>query len=92
MRHALQSMRAVSDATAMAADPSHETLRPYVAFHAALRSAYHRFIAHLEENCKSLMRHHLEVATSEFAVTALAGKSLRTPSLLLLLCSQLGHL
>ncbi len=57
-----------------AADPSHDTLRPYVAFHAALRSAYHSFIAHLEDNCKSLMRHHLEAATSEFAVTALAGK------------------
>ncbi len=58
------------------ADPSHDTLRPYVAFHAALRSAYHSFIAHLEDNCKSLMRHHLEAATSEFAVTALAGKLL----------------
>ena len=58
------------------ADPSHDTLRPYVAFHAALRSAYHSFIAHLEDNCKSLMRHHLEAATSEFAVTALAGKVL----------------
>ena len=56
-----------------AADPSHDILRPYVAFHAALRSAYHSFIAHLEDNCKSLMRHHLEAATSEFAVTALAG-------------------
>ena len=58
------------------ADPSHDTLRPYVAFHAALRSAYHSFIAHLEDNCKSLMRHHLEAATSEFAATALAGKPL----------------
>ncbi len=56
------------------ADPSHDTLRPYVAFHAALRSAYHSFIAHLEDNCKGLMRHHLEAATSEFAVIALAGK------------------
>ncbi|KAL0049185.1 hypothetical protein WJX82_008406 [Trebouxia sp. C0006] len=62
-----------ADSQQLLQDPSHDTLRPYVAFHAALRSAYHSFIAHLEDNCKSLMRHHLEAATSEFAVTALAG-------------------
>lgn len=55
------------------ADPSHDTLRPYVAFHAALRSAHHSFIARLEDQCRNLLQHHLEAATSEFAVSTLAG-------------------
>ncbi|KAL0037146.1 hypothetical protein WJX79_002609 [Trebouxia sp. C0005] len=70
LRHAFDI---AADSQQLLQDPSHDTLRPYVAFHAALRSAYHSFIAHLEDNCKSLMRHHLEAATSEFAVTTLAG-------------------
>lgn len=63
----------VSDCAA--ADPTHDTLRPYVAFHAALRSAHHSFIARLEDQCKSLLQHHLQAATSEFAVASIAGKA-----------------
>lgn len=70
LRHAFDI---AADSQQLLQDPSHDTLRPYVAFHAALRSAYHSFIAHLEDNCKSLMRHHLQAATSEFAVSSLAG-------------------
>ena len=36
-------------------------LRPYVAFNAALRSAYHNFVHNLEERCKMLLEHQLQV-------------------------------
>lgn len=36
-------------------------LRPYVAFNAALRSAYHTFVHSLEERCKMLLEHQLQV-------------------------------
>ena len=49
-----------------------DTLRPYVAFHAALRSAYNAFISRLEGQCRGLVRHHLDAATSEFAATLTA--------------------
>ena len=52
----------------------YERLRPYVAFHAALRSAFQAFVAGLEERCKGIVRHHLETATSEYAMGLLAGK------------------
>eukprot|EP00798_Chlamydomonas_sp_ICE-L_P023672 gene23672-9207_t len=51
---------------------SRETLRPYVAFHAALRSAHINFLSKLEERTKQLLRQHLDSATSEFAVNLLA--------------------
>ncbi|PRW39278.1 dynamin-related GTPase isoform A [Chlorella sorokiniana] len=50
----------------------YERLRPYVAFHAALRSAFQAFVAGLEERCKGIVRHHLETATSEYAMGLLA--------------------
>ena len=40
-----------------------------MAFHAAMRSAYQGFVALLEEQCRVLVRHHLEAATSEFAMS-----------------------
>lgn len=52
----------------------YERLRPYVAFHAALRSAFQAFVAGLEERCKGIVRHHLDTATSEYAMGLLAGK------------------
>ncbi len=52
----------------------YERLRPYVAFHAALRSAFQAFVAGLEERCKGIVRHHLETATSEYAMGLLAGE------------------
>lgn len=52
-------------------DASAETLRAYVAFHTAVRSAFQKFSQSLEDRGKELMRHHLEAATGEFAVAAL---------------------
>ena len=43
-----------------------------MAFHAALRSAFQAFVLSLEEQCRSLVRHHLDTATSEFAVGLMA--------------------
>ena len=39
-----------------------EMLRPYVAFQATLRSAYHAFVLKLEEECKMLLNHQLQVS------------------------------
>lgn len=50
----------------------YERLRPYVAFHAALRSAFQAFVAGLEDRCRGIVRHHLETATSEYAIQQLA--------------------
>ena len=47
-------------------------MRQFVAFHTTLRSAYLNFIGRLEEQTKALVRHHLDAATSEFAVHLLA--------------------
>ncbi|GMH41703.1 hypothetical protein BSKO_09613 [Bryopsis sp. KO-2023] len=49
-------------------ESSAESLRPFVAFHATLRSAYHSFISRLEQQTQALVKHHLSAATSEFAV------------------------
>lgn len=57
---------------AMTACSIKDNLQPYVAFHAALRSAYHHFLGKLEEQTKLLMQHHLDSVTSEFAVNLLA--------------------
>lgn len=43
------------------AGASQEMLRPYVAFQATLRSAYHAFVLKLEEDCKMLLNHQLQV-------------------------------
>lgn len=51
--------------------PVKETLQPYVAFHAALRSAHMAFVARLEAQARTLLRHHLDTATSEFALSLL---------------------
>lgn len=53
----------------------YERLRPYVAFHAALRSAFQAFVHALEERCKGILLHHLETATSEYAVGLVAESS-----------------
>lgn len=55
-----------------AAGSSKETLRPYVSFHAALRSAHQSFLNKLEDNTRSALRQTLEASTSEFAVNLLA--------------------
>ena len=51
----------------------YDRLRPYVAFHAALRSAFQAFVAGLEARCRGILAHHLETATSEYALGLLAG-------------------
>ena len=38
-----------------------ELLRPYVAFHAALRLAFASFLGDIQEQCRTMLRHHLEV-------------------------------
>jgi hypothetical protein len=43
-----------------------------VAFHAALRSAHINFVAKLEAQARSLLQHHLDTATSEFALGMMA--------------------
>jgi predicted cobalt transporter CbtA len=54
------------------AGPAKEALQPYVAFHAALRSAHINFVAKLEAQARSLLQHHLDTATSEFALSMMA--------------------
>lgn len=53
------------------AGPAKEALQPYVAFHAALRSAHMGFVTRLETQARTLLRHHLDTATSEFALSLL---------------------
>lgn len=50
-----------------------ELLQPYTAFHAALRAAHASFVAALEAKARGLLRHHLDAATSEFALSLMAG-------------------
>ncbi|PSC67591.1 dynamin-related GTPase [Micractinium conductrix] len=50
----------------------YDALRPYVAFHAELQSAFKAFVGALEDSCRGIVRHHLETATSEFAMGLLA--------------------
>ncbi|WIA29612.1 hypothetical protein OEZ86_012099 [Tetradesmus obliquus] len=57
---------------AMRQGPAKEALQPYVAFHAALRSAHINFVAKLEAQARSLLQHHLDTATSEFALSMMA--------------------
>lgn len=45
-----------------------DELRPYVAFHAALRAAFHSLIASLEQRCRSLVR---EIRLFDACVTLL---------------------
>lgn len=54
------------------AGPGREALAPYVAFHAALRSAHASFAARLEGEARGLLAHHLDAATSEFALALMA--------------------
>lgn len=49
-------------------ESSTDALRPFMAFHANLRSTYYSFISRLELQTKNLVKHHLAAATSEFAV------------------------
>ncbi|KAK9785258.1 hypothetical protein WJX73_006122 [Symbiochloris irregularis] len=49
-----------------------EVLRPYVAFFAALRLAFGAFVADTTVRCKSLLRHHLEANTSQYAALSWA--------------------
>lgn len=42
-----------------------------MAFHAALRSAHMGFVSRLEAQARTLLRHHLDTATSEFALSLL---------------------
>lgn len=58
--------------TTMASGPSKDILQPYVAFHAALRAAHQNFIGRLEDQARTLVRHHLDAATSQFALTLMA--------------------
>jgi hypothetical protein len=55
----------------LAAGPVKEALQPYVAFHAALRSAHVGFVSRLDTQARTLLRHHLDTATSEFALSLL---------------------
>lgn len=53
----------VPDMTCLvSAGSAQEMLRPYVAFNAALRSSHHAFVQKLEEQCKMLLTHQLQVA------------------------------
>ena len=43
------------------------SLRPHVAFNAELRGAFQAFVSRLEADCRGLVRHALDVATSAYA-------------------------
>ncbi|KAK9915687.1 hypothetical protein WJX75_002660 [Coccomyxa subellipsoidea] len=47
--------------------PQGSALRPYVAFNAELRAAFQAFVGALEEHCRGIVRHQLDVATSAYA-------------------------
>jgi hypothetical protein len=51
---------------------SPDSLKPYVAFHAALRAAHQSFLCKTEEAARQLVHHHLASATSEFALSLMA--------------------
>ncbi|KAG2498836.1 hypothetical protein HYH03_003029 [Edaphochlamys debaryana] len=51
---------------------SKDNLHPYIAFHAGLRTAHQAFITRLEEQARSMLRTHLEAATSQFAMNMYA--------------------
>ena len=54
------------------------SLRPHVAFIAELRGAFQAFVSGLEADCRGLVRHALDVATSAYAkpLLSLSGLSL----------------
>ncbi|EIE25943.1 hypothetical protein COCSUDRAFT_35468 [Coccomyxa subellipsoidea C-169] len=52
------------------AAPQDSALRPYVAFNAELRAAFQAFVGGLEEHCRGIVRHQLDVATSAYAAKA----------------------
>ncbi|BDA44188.1 Dynamin-related protein 5A [Coccomyxa sp. Obi] len=52
--------------------PQDDALRPYVAFNAELRAAFQAFVNLLEEQCRGLVRHQLDVATSAYAAKPLS--------------------
>ena len=56
-------MRARSPTSPSPAGSSKDTLRPYVSFHAALRSAHQSFLARLDEQTRQLLRQHLDAST-----------------------------
>ena len=60
------------DDVLIVAGPAKEALQPYVAFHAALRSAHMNFVNKLEAQARTLLQHHLDTATSEFALSMMA--------------------
>jgi hypothetical protein len=45
------------------------------AFHAALRAAHASFVARLESKARELLHHHLDAATSEFALGMMGGSA-----------------
>eukprot|EP00775_Hariotina_reticulata_P011152 gene11152-11304_t len=49
--------------------PVKDALKPYVTFHAALRSAHMGYVGRLEAQARTLLQHHLDTATSEFALS-----------------------
>ncbi|MEW5303991.1 MAG: hypothetical protein WDW38_003211 [Sanguina aurantia] len=57
---------------AMVAGGSKDTLQPYVAYHAALRSAHMTFVNKLEEKTRATLRQALDSATSEFAINVMS--------------------
>ena len=42
---------------------SKDTLRPYVSFHAALRSAHQSFLSRLDNQTRQMLKQHLEAST-----------------------------
>jgi hypothetical protein len=59
----------------LAAVGSKDALHPYIAFHAALRTAHQAFVSRLEETARQLLRTHLEAATSAFSMSMCVGRS-----------------
>lgn len=70
--HSTSATRTSLHTTQLPAGPSCEALQLYVAFHAALRSAHQAFAARLEGEARRLLSHHLDAATSEFALSLMA--------------------
>ena len=45
-----------------------------------MRGAFQAFVGHLESRCREIVRHHLETATSEFAVGLLGPTTTALPA------------
>ncbi|GAX74014.1 hypothetical protein CEUSTIGMA_g1464.t1 [Chlamydomonas eustigma] len=72
LAYVLKRVLEASADRALASGSTKDTLRPYVSFHAALRTAHLSFLSRLDDQTRQQLRQHLEASTSEFAMNLMA--------------------